>query len=759
MVTIASVWQRAGEHLTHSFKRSYYTGIVRSAVASRPELKSFDRAIQQEAIDEFQKLDDFKLKFNRAAVRMSHHRSLPSFDLQVGNLNLLRIQCELQRRHKPIRWIMERAGEAIQKIKPVFMMSPLSVAIHLPPELPQFDMVIFDEASQIRPEDAISSIARAKQAIVVGDTRQMPPTNFFDRMIDDDGSNDEEYTEVGAEARKVESILSLMSAVAMGRARRPDLRWHYRSVHPSLIQPSNEMFYDRRLVVFPSANIEVNGQRLGLVLHSITDAVYEPGSSKRINQKEAETIAIAVVEHVKNHPDESLLVAAMNKPQADLIYDEVQKLEQANPSSFESFRRKHPHEPLAIKNLENIQGDERDVVYISVTYGKDATGVLRQQFGPLLREGGERRLNVLITRARRRCEVFAGISADDLRNDSNRQGVESLKRFLKFAQTGSLQTGTLTHREAESPFEEEVAQELSSRGYQLDLQVGFDGFRIDLAIIDPQHPGSYILGVECDGATYHSARSARDRDKLRQRILEARGWKLHRIWSQDWWQDREQEMLRLIQAIEDAKDHEDIGINSPPADIEIPAETFIQELDQPDTPRFLRPYEATPTPGRLQSRFELEQYTDLVVHTEGPIHEDLLALRIREASGMGRLANADKALIQALLSAAKHKYLYTVDGYFANQTQLASPRDWSARPTNERKFELVTEMEIAAGMRHVVANAFGITAEEAARSALMLMGFKRITPNALSRGLSVVHRMVTAGGIVESEGRLYPRSR
>lgn len=753
---IAEQWSFAADRLEESVKRSYYTGIIRIAVTSKPELKNFDRAIQESAVTEFAKLDDFKLLFNRAAVRMAHHKGLPTFELPVGNLNHLRIQCELQRKHKPIRWIMERAGEAIQKIKPVFMMSPLSVAIHLPPELPPFDLVIFDEASQIRPEDALCAIARAKQVIVVGDTRQMPPTSFFDRMIDDEVGDEEEFTEIGSEARKVESILSLMSAVALGRVRRPDLRWHYRSIHPSLIQPSNEMFYDRRLVVFPSATVEQNGQKLGLVLHHLPDAIYESGASKRINRHEAEVIAKAVYSHLKESPQESLLVAAMNKPQADLIYEEVQKLERQDPISFSAFERLHPHEKLDIKNLENVQGDERDVVFISVTYGKDSSGVLRQQFGPLLREGGERRLNVLITRARKRSEVFTSILSDDLRNESNRAGVDALKRFLKFAQTGSMQIATLTNREAESPFEEEVAQELSRRGYGFDLQVGFEGFRIDLAVIDPEHPGSYLLGIECDGATYHSARAARDRDKLRQRILEDRGWKLHRIWSHDWWQDKAGEIQRLIEVIEDAKNPTVDIPPKAPAIKDDESQEFIREIDPGDSSRFLRPYEAAPSPTQLTSRFEFEQFVDVVIHTEGPIHQDLLSLRIKEAGGKARLTNADKAMLKSLLDGAKKKYLFTVDGYFADQSQLVNPRDWSNRPTSERRFEFVTEMEIAAGMRHVVRNAFGIEPEEAARSALALMGFKRITPNALARGLSVVHRMISAGGIIESEGRLYP---
>lgn len=400
VVEVADTWPLASERLRTTFLRSYYSGVVREAMNARPELRTFEREGHEAAIREFQSLDDFKLKYNRAQVRLAHQKRLPTFDNAIGNLHALKMQCELTRKHKPIRWIMGLAGEAIQRIKPVFMMSPLSVAIHVPPELPPFDVVIFDEASQIKPEDALCSIIRAKQCIVVGDTRQMPPTSFFERVVDDDYLyEDSESGEVSYEARKLESVLSLMSAVTMGRMRRPDLRWHYRSVHPSLIQPSNEMFYENRLIVFPNSGTYNRGRRVGVVFHHLPHTAYESGARKRINQGEAEIVADRVVQHLLTQPEQSLLVAAMNKSQADLIYNEVQKRERLNPEAFRHFAECHPYEPLDVKNLENVQGDERDVIFISITYGRDAEGNLRQQFGPLLVDGGERRLNVLITRA------------------------------------------------------------------------------------------------------------------------------------------------------------------------------------------------------------------------------------------------------------------------------------------------------------------------------------------------------------------------
>lgn len=751
VVEIADTWPLASERLVDSLIRSYYTGVVREAMQGRPELRAFERAGHEASIAEFQSLDDFKLKYNRAQVRLAHQKRLPSFNGAIGNLALLSVQCNLQRSHRPIRWIMARAGEAIQRIKPVFMMSPLSVAIHLPPELPPFDMVIFDEASQIKPEDALSAIIRAKQAIVVGDTRQMPPTSFFDRLATEDDDIDEPEgadAEFATEAGKLESVLSLMSAVTMGRTRKPDLRWHYRSLHPSLIQPSNTMFYDDRLVVFPSPDASVGTKQLGIVFHHHPETIYEAGTRNRVNRKEAEIVADHVLAHVRNCPKESLLVAAMNKPQADLIYDEVQKRERLEPGLFAAFRSNHPHEPIDVKNLENVQGDERDVIFISVTYGRDQAGILRHQFGPLLQEGGERRLNVLITRARKRCEIFTNITADDIRLDTPRRGVESLKRYLRYAQSGAMDIATPTGEEEESPFEVEVTAALRDHGYQYHSQVGSVGYRIDIGVLDPNHPGRYLLGIECDGATYHSARSARDRDKLRQRVLESRGWTLHRIWSHDWWQDRDHEIRRLIAAIE--------GTAKPtqPQEPDEEPEVVVQEAEIKVPPIAKRPYIEAPTVEGFESLGQLKAYALQVVETEGPITEALLAIRIRNAAGYQRSGNQVRALIDQVILDTKQRVQVIEDALYWKSDQLVSPRDWSSRPTSERKADLVPEVELATALRSVVASAFGITPPEAVKAAYNLLGFKRVTETAQLRGDQVLSKMIAAGGVKVKDGLL-----
>ncbi len=760
VVESADTWAGAADRLTTSYLRSYYEGVIRTAIAERPSLRDFDRERHEAAVREFQALDDFKLAYNRARVRLAHQRRLPAFAAAAGNLLLLRQQCELTRRHKPIRWIMARAGEAVMRLKPVFMMSPLSAAVHLPPEAPPFDLVVFDEASQVRPEDALCAILRAKQTIVVGDTRQMPPTSFFDRVVDDADVEAEELDEaaqIGQEARKMESILSMMSAVAVGRVRRPDLRWHYRSLHPALIQPSNEMFYDSRLVVFPSASTAAEGRRIGVVFHHLPESVYEGGERRRVNRLEAGQVVEAVLKHLREQPGESLMVAAMNKPQADLIYEQLQVRERQEPELFARFRALHPHEPLDVKNLENVQGDERDVVFVSVTYGRDAAGVIRQQFGPLLRDGGERRLNVLITRARHRCEVFSSLTADDLRVEAGRPGLAAFQKYLRFAQSGILPAPSGSGREPGSPFEEEVLAAVRAWGYEVEPQVGSEGYRIDLAVRDPESPGRYLLGVECDGASYHSARSARDRDKLRQRVLEARGWRLHRIWCSDWWRGRDAELARLRQAIEQARSEagdEDPGTADPPEAPEPPPVQVTEARRETET-EGARPYRLTPprAPGT-----DLRDYARQVVDVEGPIHHDLLLQRLREAGGYSRLGSQVRADLERLLveETKAGSFRRWGDAWVStSHPGTVEPRDRSGLPAAERRIEYLPEVELRAALRQVIRGAFGIEVQECGRRALNLLGFRVVNERAQSRVQEVLRTLLDGGEVTLRDGCLW----
>ena len=516
----AESWPEAATGLVDAYRYTWFEGLVEQAFRERPALVKFDRVNHEYVAEKFRELDRLVIEHNRARLAHAHWLGVPTHEAR-GQLGVLTREIQKKRRHLPIRRLVNRAGEAIQAIKPVFMMSPLSIANFLEPGALNFDLVVFDEASQVRPVEALGAIARGRQVVVVGDDKQLPPTSFFDRLMTAEDADEESMT------ADLESVLDLFLAQ---RAPERMLRWHYRSRHESLITVSNHEFYEDRLVVFPSP--DKGREDVGLVYHYLPDTVYDRGGTST-NVGEAKKVAEAVMEHARNRAHLTLGVAAFSVKQMQAIEDQLEILRRTD-SSCEGFFAAHPYEPFFVKNLENVQGDERDVMFISVGYGRIAGGYVPMSFGPLNLDGGERRLNVLITRARRICEVFTNLSADDIDlGRSNVRGVRALKTFLKYAKDGHLDVPVATDREPDSPFEESVLAALQRLGYQVETQVGSAGFFIDLAVVDPERPGRYLLGVECDGATYHSARSARDRDRLRQEVLESLGWRIHRIWSTD----------------------------------------------------------------------------------------------------------------------------------------------------------------------------------------------------------------------------------
>ena len=452
-------------------------------------------------------------------------------------LALIDNETSKQRRFISVRDLTRRAGRALLELKPCWMMSPLSVAQYIPKDSLPFDLCIIDEASQMPPESAIGSLLRCKQTVVVGDTNQLPPTKFFRTLIEDEEA-DEDETVLN------ESILEMANAT-FRPARR--LRWHYRSRHSGLIKFSNHVVYDNDLIVFPSATETM--QKMGVSLRSIQGR-YKAGT----NPIEAKAMVDAVLEFMRGDPDRSLGVVTLNQKQRDLISEEFEYAIGRNEAAakyVESWKERDDGlQEFFIKNLENVQGDERDVIFIGTVYGPEEPGArVMQRFGPINGLAGKRRLNVLFTRAKQKIVTFSSMTAADIAAEENgNAGAYMLKRWLEYSASGVLEGGSTTTRPPDSDFEVFVAQQIQSMGCEAQPQVGVAGYFIDIGVRHPDWPHGYILGVECDGATYHSAKSARDRDRLRQEVLEALGWRLHRIWSTDWFNNpqREAEKLRTI---------------------------------------------------------------------------------------------------------------------------------------------------------------------------------------------------------------------
>jgi very-short-patch-repair endonuclease len=418
------------------------------------------------------------------------------------------------------------------------MMSPLSVSTFLQAEELKFDLVIFDEASQVFPWDAIGAVYRGTQLIVAGDDKQLPPTSFFSRA---DIESEEDEEDIG----DFESILSLCKSVNMPNKR---LRWHYRSRREPLIAFSNRHFYDGDLVTFPSF---LDATRNSVQLIHVPEGRWVD----RKNIVEARKVADLIVSHYRTTPDKSLGVIAFNISQQQAIEDALYHLRR-NSSEIDALFNTGSNEPLFVKNLENVQGDERDVIVLSFGYGKNDAGKFIKNFGPLSKPGGERRLNVAVTRAREMIYLVASVRAADMDlSGSTSIGASLLKSYLDYSEHGvdSLsRTIVETQGECESPFEEEVAAALIRHGLEPVPQVGCGGFRIDLALKHPSNPGIYCLGIECDGATYHSSKTARDRDRIRQNVLEGLGWRICRVWSTDWIRNPQIQIQRILAAYQQA---------------------------------------------------------------------------------------------------------------------------------------------------------------------------------------------------------------
>lgn len=455
----------------------------------------------------------------------------------------------------PLRRLLPSLPTLLPALKPCLLMSPLSVATYLPIDAVTFDLVIFDEASQIPPEEAVGAIVRGRQVIVAGDEKQLPPTSFFHAVVsepvaDDD---DDELADQPITDSILEECIPLFPEAY--------LSWHYRSRHESLIAFSNHEFYDGRLVTFPSALDETDG--LGVKFVLVEDGTFDRGGS-RTNRPEARRVSEMIIEHMRATPARSLGVITMSVSQQEAVERELFRLRQENPDLDEAFSEEQPAH-FFVKNLERVQGDERDCIVVSLGYGPDQHGVVNLQFGPLSRPGGQRRLNVAATRGKEKTTLVASLRPSQLdlsRLTTGSGDVALLQRYMEYMQSG----GNLPNRGsrsvgiAESDFEEDVKRHLEQRGLRVDCQVGASGFRIDLAIRHPDAPGRYILGVECDGATYHRALSARVRDRLRQDVLEGLGWTITRIWSTDWFKDPDRVIERVVGVVEELRRSSEIGI-------------------------------------------------------------------------------------------------------------------------------------------------------------------------------------------------------
>ncbi|WP_244480137.1 DUF3320 domain-containing protein [Methylobacterium sp. Leaf465] len=680
----------APERADAAFETAYARWWIDRVVSHDSVLRRFLPERHEDSIARFRAADRRVTELSKQVVRSRLGGGIPGptafgADPEWGTLSH---ELTKKTQHMPLRKLFGRMPTALTRLTPCVMMSPLSIAQYLPPNKEPFDVVIFDEASQISPWDAVGAIARGKQVVIVGDPEQLPPTNVGDRSVDD--------IEDGSDVSDQESILDECLAANIPRR---NLDWHYRSRHESLIAFSNAHYYGGRLVTFPSPVTDDRAVRLTLV----PDGVYERGSG-RVNRPEARAVVAEIVRRLREpgfvEERRSLGIVTFNGEQQRLIENLLDEQRRSYPELEPFFDKDRWHEPVFVKNLENVQGDERDAIIFSVAVGPDQTGRPVTTVSSLNKDGGHRRLNVAITRARRELLVFASLRPEQIDLGRTRaRGVRDFKHFLEFADRGAralAEAFAPTGGDVESPFEAAVLAALQAKGWIVHTQIGVSGFRVDLGIVHPDAHGRYLAGVECDGATYHSSATARDRDRLREHVLTDLGWRIRRVWSTEWWMDAEGALAKLDQRLREdleldraqaAKAALTEGSAAPtpsePDDLEPVAEPALigfvgetlpepmsddQAPDEPSSPRLyadqLTLQENLSTaidsvqdsqgyrladlaelglpiePARFYDasyRTVLRSLVEHVVSLEGPIYEDVLLRRIARAHGLQRV--------------------------------------------------------------------------------------------------------------------------
>lgn len=689
------------------------------------ELPRIDGRLLDELVSNFRELDELRIRAAASEVARRHFDQKPTGG--VGEMGIVRQEINKSRKLLPVRKLLDLAGNAIQILKPVFLMSPLSVAQYLAPGRLNFDLLLIDEASQVRPEDALGAVARANQIVVVGDPKQLPPTNFFNRLVADGEEPEDNDASAGTPIiGAMESILSLCDATLTNRTM---LRWHYRSHHPALIAVSNHSFYENKLLLPPSVAIGQVADGLGVVFHKVPSGGYDRGQSAT-NTVEADLVAEAACEFARAYPEKSLGIGTFSVAQRDVIRDRIDRRRRDDPTLEAFFTPSRPT-PFFVKNLESIQGDERDVIFISVGYGRDAEGHLTRNFGPINNDGGERRLNVLITRAKERLEVFSSLTADDIDISSRKMGVVALKQFLQYAEKGYLDVPARTDKPFDSDFEESVANFLIQRGYQVHPQVGMAGFYIDLGVLHPANAARYALGIECDGATYHSSRSARDRDRIRQQILESRGWRIHRIWSTDWFNRRTAEEHRLLDALqraESAPKPKPVEPAPPPPRSETPP-TFLAESAPRTIPRYKEAdfrvrCDSAPHEAPRQVREAVRRIVDI----EGPIHEEEVARRLATVWGLDRAGSRiQEAARRALKVLERETHLQATGAFWMSaRAPAVQVRDRSeAQSSTLRKAEYLPPAEVSVAATEILKDNVRVPVDDLVVEVARRLGFQR----------------------------------
>jgi transcription elongation GreA/GreB family factor len=715
-----------GAQVAELVERAVLEGWAAGVAEADGRLRDVRGGDRDRLVEEFRELDRELIRRAPAGVIERCGELRPQST--VGQAGIVQAQAALRRRHMPVRRLLAETGEVARRLKPCFMMSPLAVSSLLPPDM-RFDVVIFDEASQVRPCEAITAVYRGDRLIVAGDREQLPP----------------------ASSSESESILDRCRASGIPTL---SLRCHYRSRHEALIAFSNANLYGGSLLTFPGAVTEAPD--LGVALIRVR-GTYR-GRPHDDNPVEAAKVAERVLHYADLEPPLSVGVVTFSDAQEECVVRAIESARATRPD-LDPFFASDRLNGFFVRNVESVQGDERDVVVLSVGYGPVAGGAFEPRMGALSAAGGQRRLNVAITRARRRVEVVASVGPEDLRGEIREGGgVWLLREYLAYAALGGRPPAApaTTRTGMDGDLEESVARTLRSWGYDVVPGVGTSGHRVDLGVRRPDDPARYLLGVECDGATYHSSPVARDRDRLRHRVLTDLGWSLHRVWSPAWHRDRDGEERRLREALEAAAARApEIPVRRALAPVEAPVEVRMVEVVGAAEPRpWTERYRvARPQPTRQRRELhapeagpDVQRMVVEVVMVEGPVASELVLRRVGQAWGGGGAGARVQASFQRQLDDLRRQGRVRVLGEFVwpasgglDRVRTPDP----SRPETERRVEHIPPQELDIALGHVAAEAVAATADQLTGTVARIFGWHQ-------RGSDI--RSVLDGGLARLVG-------
>jgi len=745
------------ERIEDSFLKGFYRMWLDSALGSLGEVRRFRRNAQEKRIENFVSLDDKQLLIAQMRIREKlissiprDHRLLKATD-EVAILNK---ELSKKRGIMPLRKLFKLIPNLILRLKPCLMMSPLSVSYFLETEAYSFDMVIFDEASQIFPEDAIGAIYRGKQVIIVGDSKQLPPTNFFS-TASVSGEEDFDREEEDADYVVADSILEETAAALPVRT----LLWHYRSKNEELIAFSNREIYGNSLITFP--NNYKSAEDMGVEYVYVDNGCYEGGGKNR-NVEEARRCVSLVEEHILRHPKRSLGIIAFSEKQQRVIEDAITDFRRQNPR-YEWFFTDSGEEPFFVKNLENVQGDERDTIIFSICYAKDKNGKMYMRFGPLGHEGGERRLNVAVTRAKRNVKLVGSIQPSDIDlSRTSSEGVRMLRAYIEFAIGG---VSALSAKKAGEDFDTvddfcgAVADFIESHGYRVQRSLGCSKYKIDMAVESPSGDGTYIAGVECDGFSYAQAKTARDRDHTRKSVLTGMGWSLYRVWSTEWYRNPAYEGEALLAFLKEAEK----GGTDPEAKSteetklsDIATETKLKaKKEESDPYGFERYREVSVSSVSLKAPAALANTVLSIVKAEQPVHTESVCKRIAACLPGGKVTEKVKEAVDAAIKGRLEGKVFVDSEDFLRLLPLTPVK---ARVPAEgeapRPMEYIHTEEFAMAVLAIAGYSFGITEEDLATECARVFGYERKGPRIKAKTDDALKYLESKGRIKIIDGKV-----